>query len=57
MGVFGQDDWVQKPGKEFDPKTAFLDGLPLVLALSDNQQVFRYLFNFNQYVLYFFLQA
>jgi Ca2+-binding RTX toxin-like protein len=27
MGVLGQDDRVQKPGKEFGPKTAFLDGL------------------------------
>src|SRR5688500_4934212 len=27
MGVLGQDDQVQKPGKEFGHKTAFLDGL------------------------------
>ena len=29
VGVLGQDDRVQKPGKEFGPKTAFLDGLTL----------------------------
>ena len=32
VGVLGQDDRVQKPGKEFGPKTAFLDSLTLVSA-------------------------
>ena len=31
MGVVGQDNRVQKPGKEFGLKTAFLDGLTQIL--------------------------
>jgi hypothetical protein len=27
IGILGQNDWAQKPGKEFGPNMAFLDGL------------------------------